>query len=55
MGEQNGNNNEGWDYNRKAASSSNQRTSKTSKLSQDTTKCQYERLSQTGKMEQGTK
>lgn len=49
MGYQNGNDNSGWEHNRKADASSRQRTSTTSKEAQNTTKCQYKRLSQTGK------
>jgi hypothetical protein len=49
MGFQNGNDNSQEDFNIKRDASSRQRTSVTSKLSQDTSKCQYERLSKTGK------
>ncbi len=53
MGYQNGNDNSQEEYNLKADASSRQRTSVTSKWSNNTSKCQYERLSQTGPLSGG--
>lgn len=49
MGFQNGNDNSQSPANQSANASAAQRTSVVSRLAQDTTKCQYERLSKTGK------
>jgi hypothetical protein len=48
---QNDNDNSQQDFNIKQRNGADQRTSKTEELCKTTSKCQYERLSQTGKME----
>jgi hypothetical protein len=55
MGYQNLNDNSQQSYNEKKLPAAQQRTSETERLSNDTCKCQYERLSQTGPTDQGTK
>lgn len=53
MGNQNGNDNSAFEKNSKAQAGAQQRTSMTTKLSNDTSKCQYERLSKTGPLSGG--
>lgn len=55
MGFQNGNDNGQMQSNVDKNSKASQRTSKISELCESTSKCQYERLSQTGPTDQGTK
>ena len=55
MGYQNGCDTSGMEANDKWQKGAQQRTSVTSAKAQDTTKCQYERLSKTGPTDQGTK
>jgi hypothetical protein len=51
MGYQNMNDNSQENFNEKNNSATPQRTKETARLAQDTSKCQYERLSATGKAE----
>lgn len=51
MGYKNGNDNSQESYNESSDKSSRQRTSMTEKCCKETSKCQYERLSHTEKME----